>query len=54
MLSVAGHHSAQLVTGQRCSGCEGPLPGCQEGGRAAEEAHRESNVGERGDGSNSD
>lgn len=47
VLSVGGHHSAQLVAGQRCSGCEGPFPGCQQGGRAAEEADRESDVSYR-------
>lgn len=44
VLSVPGHHSAQLVPGQRCSGCERPLPRRPERGRAAEAAHREGNV----------
>lgn len=44
VLAVGGHHSAQLVAGQRRSGGARPLPGRQQGGRAAEEADRESHV----------
>lgn len=50
VLSVSGHHSAKLVTGQRRSGCQRALPRRQEGGRSAEEADRESNVSYRRDG----
>lgn len=44
VFAVGGHHSAQLVAGQRRSGGARPLPGRQQGGRAAEEAGRESSV----------
>lgn len=44
VLAVGGHHSAQLIPGQRRSGGARPLPGRQQGGRAAEEAGGESYV----------
>lgn len=44
VLSVFGHCSAQLFTSHGCSGRKRTLSGRHEGGRAAEDAHRESNV----------
>lgn len=44
VFAVGGHHPAQLVAGQRRSGGAGPLPGRQQGGRAAEEAGGEGHV----------
>lgn len=44
VFTVSSHHSAQLVTGQRCSGCQRSLSRCHAGRRNAAEAYWEVNV----------